>query len=320
MRAPTLLWLAAGRPSPRRETIVATGTCYWCASAIDGPCCEVADVISPSFTDQDQAHARSSPLLCVACAWSMTGRPPDTLRLWSIGYREDSVRWPPNHPSAPDFGQRIHAQNKADPSAFEAMLLAPPPGRWVCSIANSGQIHTAPFAPVNEGAERWGVRFERSTIWTTTTEYRRLYTAVRTLMTAGFGKGEIAAEPSPGRLVRLGIKIWRAGDTVLRRYRGGPLLDLVLFLTRRKDTDYAERRNSDGVRGASRAGDDEISQHGKDPADCVVEPREVGAGDGGSDGRRPAADGVRDGTQAPDRLAEQRDVQGDLFAHLSDLR
>ena len=122
MRAPPVLWSAAGYPSPRRETSPAVGRCYWCATAIDGLACPVADVISDSFTDQDQALERSSAWLCCACAWAMTGRPPDTLRLWSIAYAEDGRTWPANHPSAPNLGERIHLQNKADPSAFRALL------------------------------------------------------------------------------------------------------------------------------------------------------------------------------------------------------
>ena len=83
-RAAPTLWNAAGRPDPRRKILPASGRCYWCAATIDGQACKVDDVITDTFTDQDQAMARSSPWLCVGCSWSMTGRPPDTLRLWSI--------------------------------------------------------------------------------------------------------------------------------------------------------------------------------------------------------------------------------------------
>lgn len=233
MRAPATLWLAAGTPNPRKKVITGTGRCYWCASPIDGDCCKVADVFSDSFTDQDQALVRSSAVVCCGCAWAMTGRPPDTLRLWSVAWAEEPRSWPANHASAPALGPSIHLQNKADPSGFRALLLDPPTtGRWICAVADSGQIHTTPFAPVNYGAERFGVRFERVTVWTSRAEYGALDAAMAELLSAGFWKSDIES-PSAFRLAEPGaLPLWLKHRELLGRYRGGPLFDLVLFLSR----------------------------------------------------------------------------------------
>jgi hypothetical protein len=299
MRAPAILHAAAGHPPCRRDAHPADGRCYWCAAPVPYAC-RVQDVISDSFTDQDQALARSSPWLCVACTWAMTGRPPDTLRLWSLAYVEDGRTWPANHPSAPALGAQIHAQNKADPRAFRALLREPPTGRWVCSIADSGQIHTAPFAPVNVGRGRYGVRYERTTIYTTAAQYAELDDAIARLMAAGYTKQDIADQPFPSRLTACGLDLWRREQRVIGPHRGSGLLDLVLFLARKdKETDDGRPETESSDRPGAR--DDGEREHGQDPADRVVEPREERTRDGGGLVGQLRLDGLDDGPQAPDR-------------------
>lgn len=303
MRAPPLLWLAAGRPNPRRDVVAASGECYWCATRIVDEACHVADVISDSFTDQDQALVRHSPWLCPGCAWAMTGRPPDTLRLWTVVYREDGAPFPSAHPASKDLGPRIHLQNKADPSGARAILLVPPVGRWICSVADSGQIHTLPFAPVNDGASRYGVRFERATIWTTPAEYRRIDDAIRELLAAGFSKEDIARRPAPYRLTGATIEIWRRIDPTLAPYRGGPLLDLALFLTRKDKTDAttaaaADDRTTELVGDPIRDRDPSVDRRREDQADGLAITDRGGARDGGRQ-RSLFGDGLFGGAQAP---------------------
>jgi hypothetical protein len=268
----------------------------------------VQDVISDSFTDQDQALARSSAWLCVACTWAMTGRPPDTLRLWSLAYVEDGRTWPAGHPSAPSLGPMIHAQNKADPRAFRALLREPPPGRWVCSIADSGQIHTAPFAPVNVGRGRYGVRYERTTIYTTAAQYVAVDDSIARLMTAGYTKQDIAEGPLPFRLAACGAAIWRAEQAVLAPFRGSPLLELALFLAR-KETD--DRRRAPDDSHAPDPRDDAQRGPSEDPRDRLVEPRQERARDGEHQLEQLSLFGLDDGAQAPDRLHGGGDGRGD---------
>jgi hypothetical protein len=268
--------------------------------------CAVADVISDSFTDQDQALVSASPWLCRGCTWSMTGRPPDTLRLWTVVYREDGTSFPAAHPASKDLGPRIHLQNKADPSGARAILMAPPAGRWVCSVADSGQIHTLPFAPVNDGAGRYGVRFERATIWTTPAEYRRIDAAIRELQAAGFSKEDIAGRPSPYRLTSETIAIWRRLEPTLAPYRGGPLLDLALFLTRKDKPDVtaqpADNRRPELVGDPLRDRDPLVDRQREDQADGLAGPDRGGTGDGGRQ-RSLFGDDLLGGAQAPGRAA-----------------
>ncbi len=181
----------------------------------------------------------------------MTGRPPDTLRLWSLVYREDRAA-AVSHASAPNLGSYVHLQNKADPSEFDAILRDPPTTTWICSIADGGKIHVVPHARINHGADTWCVRYERFNVHSNTAEYIKLAGAMQALLDVGFSKGDIKTEPSPGRLVRCGIDMWRTYDSLLRRYRGGALFEVALFLRRRKDGNT----DRDGKGDAARAGDD----------------------------------------------------------------
>lgn len=308
--APALLWRAAGCPDPRRSTSAAVGMCYWCASSIDGPACRVGDVITDSFTDQDQAFARGSPLLCVACSWAMTGRPPDTLRMWSLAYREDGAAMPPHHeactviPALPN----VTAQNKADPSVFRGMLRSPPAaGQWFVSIADSGQVHVLPFAPVNSGKGRYGVRFERNTVWAYPDEYVRLDDAFGALMTAGFSKGEIeSGEPYVSRISVAG-DAWARHFPTIRPYVNSGLLGLVSFLIRKDKSDDDSREQGRPVREASDspcASADAVGESAGDPADSVV----VASQERACDSREPVpcqgslfGDDFEDGRIAPNR-------------------
>ena len=231
--ASTTLWTAAAEPDPRKPVHDADGPCYWCGSDVRGSGCRTKDVFGSSFTDQDVVARPASPWVCVPCTWTLTGKPPDTLRLWTLVYREDRLA-APSHDSAPGLGQHIHLQNKADPSEVDAILRDPPESPWICAVADSGKIHTTPFARVNRGRV-WCVRFERWDVRSTSDEYARVADAMQALMDAGFSKADIEGEPSPGRLVRCGIEVWREHDATLRPYRGGPLFDLALFVRRKTD-------------------------------------------------------------------------------------
>ena len=230
--ATQLLWLAAGRPDPRKPVHEADASCFWCGVRVSEGC-RVRDVCGSSFTDHDVAAVPTSPWVCVPCTWTMTGRPPDTLRLWSVIYREDREA-APSHEKAPNLGPRLHLQNKADPSEFDALLREPPYGPWIASVADSGKIHVVPFARINRG-RRWCVRFERHDVRSTSEEYSRVADATQALYDAGFSKGDIEHGPSPSRLLRCGVELWRANDELLLPYRGGALFQLVMFLMRKKE-------------------------------------------------------------------------------------
>lgn len=240
MRATQLVYEAAGRPDPRKPLHpVESGTCYWCGGALGGRACRQADVCGDTFTGHDEAAVPESPWVCAGCTWALTGRPPDTLRLWSVLWvdqtwlREDErMRLAPSHGSAPALGPEIHLNKKSDLSEFDRILRHPPHGRWACSITDSGKLHVFPFAVVNHGSDPWCVRYERVDVHSDPAEYGRVADAVVAALAAGYFKSELLSEPFPSRMAKVGIEAWRSFERAVERHRGGVLLELAVFLTK----------------------------------------------------------------------------------------
>lgn len=231
IRATRLLHTAAGTPDPRKPTEDCDADCYWCGEQTTRGC-RVKKVFGSSFTDQDSALVPDSMHVCPACTWAFTGKPPDTLRLWST-LAIEGRKPAPSHEKSSFTG--FHCQNKADPSEFWRVLRDPPSGMWCCAIAESGQIHTAPFAALNSGRGRWVVRFEREDVTSTPEQFRVLSDAVRGLMDAGHSKRDIeSGDPHPGRIRKLGLEEWFSRDRILAPHRGGATLRLAVFLARKE--------------------------------------------------------------------------------------
>jgi len=232
--AARLLHAAAGHPPSPKPTRPAAGPCYVCGETCKGEAVPIKRVCGPNFTDHDGSLAPWSQHVCVPCTWALSGRPPDTFRMWSVVYRED-LSPAPSHPKAPCI-PRAHLTNKADVSAIVDVLIDPPPiGRWFCSITSSGQVHTLPFAPVNVGDAAWAVRFERETVRSTPDEFCHVLHHASALLAAGFVRDDITTlNPHPSKLVKHGIETWRHHAARLEPYRTGNLLSLVIFLSRKE--------------------------------------------------------------------------------------
>jgi hypothetical protein len=134
-----------------------------------------------------------------------------------------------------DLGSEIYLQNKAEPSYFVKFLSFPPGSDWVCSIADSGKIHVAPYAVVNYDDKQWCVRFEREDVRSDPNTFHGLHGLVVQLLDAKVSKTSI----THGDMT---VQQWRRAESreawqqiypEIRRYRGTAVLRLVLFLSRR---------------------------------------------------------------------------------------
>lgn len=209
---------------------------------------------SSTYTDEDIAKARWSDHVCIPCSWAMTGKPPDTLRLWSIVYREDRALAQTN--PKPARMPPACLTSKADTRPIVETLLHPPAdgSPWFVAVAESGQIHVAPFAPVNRRADAWGMRFERREIRSTPVEFATVLWHVAGLLCAGFARGDVQSlEPHPSKLARHGAETWRQHADPLRRYIDGGLLALAIFLCTKDFTD-GYRRDATRVAGLDDGG------------------------------------------------------------------
>lgn len=131
-----------------------------------------------NFTGQNKVRAPESSHVCEPCVFVMAGRPPDTLRMYSHLF---------------DVGGEYLRLNKGNKPAMRAFLRRHHAGDWFAAIADSGQKHIVPWAPINPaGTRRPIVLFEETLVtlpagdagWT-------LVDRITALLTAGATKEEI---------------------------------------------------------------------------------------------------------------------------------
>lgn len=163
MNTTRLLWQDAGSPRINGHTPQPEDRCFLCGHSCDIGCIATKKAFGTSFTDWDAAKCNSD-VVCTPCAWSMSGKPPDTFRMLSVVYRTDidlSHRAIPGTRRA--IGPHTWVGNKKDLRMVLDTLLSPPGGVWFASVADSGKVHTVPFATINKGGS-WTIRFERSDV------------------------------------------------------------------------------------------------------------------------------------------------------------
>lgn len=327
-----VLYEIMGRPESPKPAEPADGQCYWCAlPLVDGVGVPAAQVCGTGFSDHQDAQAPTMTHVCVPCTCVMSGRPPETYRMWSTVWREDWWRGdsaPEDHPKAHESlrarGLLLH--NKADLTHHLETLLEPSGGRWWVSLADTGQIHTLPYASLNRGAGPWVIRYERETIQSSPERFGQLLHHVATLYVAGFSRDDIeSGQPSPARVGKLGVALWRAHDRIIQPHRGSALLGLAASFLRREGTDAIAERTAHwaapavrrGARGEGRRDDPRVPtrhEQRQDLTEDVVGPPADSAGDGGGGVGDAATDGRDDGAQAPDRRrAPDRPRQLALF-------
>jgi hypothetical protein len=164
----------AGRPQlpPSRKIINSDNACCVCGERASSAI-TTKSAFGSSFTDYDLLDDPTSDNVCVPCAWVMSGKPPDTFRMWSVLYRSDGVRLTHSETFAnydqekiPSLRSLLGASclsmtNRGHARQIIDALTCPPDSTWFLSLTTSGQIHTVPFAKCNDG-HRYTVRLERA--------------------------------------------------------------------------------------------------------------------------------------------------------------
>lgn len=245
-----LVWSSAGKPLPRRSTdYIGESRCAICGGW-DRRCLPLESACpKASFSGHQDMQWLESGAVCRACAWAMEGRPPDTLRMWSILYREDREANPSN-PSAPNCGPWVHLENKGNLDAIGCALLTPPQKPWCLSIADSGKIHILPYTPTNTGEDRnrWRIRIERENVHGTSDVFGKIMYHISVLIGAGFSKRHILSrDPPPCELVKKGINIWRENIAALPAF-GNTQMERIALMIVRKDNANEWRRGTQDYR------------------------------------------------------------------------
>jgi hypothetical protein len=217
-----MVWDAAGRPDPgpvRRE-----GVCGLCG--MDGP---LHGSLGGNFTDYRMLAVIGEDGLCAACTWVLSGRPPATLRMWTLVVRHDRPA-APSQLNAYVSGEFLHATNRRDMTWVAATLADPPADGvpWLVAVAESGHKHTAPFATVNYGPGRWTVRLDGTDITADAAIWRDVLGHSTALRAAGFPAVDVeSGQPAMNRLKGDALTAWRLHASHLRTHAGTPLLHLA---------------------------------------------------------------------------------------------
>lgn len=223
------LWDRLGQPdfaTPTTRKLLAPihDTCAICGHEAT----ETADAdkaLGANFTDRTHITLPSKNRICVACLWCCSGRPPATLRMWSIATTP--------HPSHPKAWLKdtpgVCLTNRANPAPIRDTLINPPTGKWLVTVAYSGQKHVIPYSPINAGARKWTIRVEDHYVTSTPTQFETVHTAANKIRSLGVPEeavmiGEPRFIKTPDALTQ-----WRTHSKTLHPYLGSPLLRLALW-------------------------------------------------------------------------------------------
>lgn len=186
-----------------------------------------------NFADRGHLRAPYSSRVCRACLWCASGKPPATLRMWSIVCA-------PGHTLAPSQPKAwlqdtpgLCLTNRADTRPIIDTLADPPAGPWVVTVAISGQKHVVPYADVNHDPGPWRIRVEDHTVAATPDQWAEVFTSALHLRRLGVPADAIATgEPRfvvKGGVTRDLLARWADLSAPLKPYLGSPLLDLALW-------------------------------------------------------------------------------------------
>lgn len=234
--APVMVWELAGRP--QRASIVdepVSGVCAMCGRDVDRTL-STDRALGGNFTDQYLLARPGSNRVCYACVWVCSGKPPDTVRMWTVAASPGRLL-PASHPKAPWGNTAVHLTARNDMRAVVGMLTDPPDGDWVVSLAESGQKHHLPYARINHGAGRWTVRMDATDITSTPGEFRGVLAHVLALRAAKFSAAAIEALDPGNALTAVTLPVWACHAEALMPWRGSPLLHLACWLPNKEHLD-----------------------------------------------------------------------------------
>lgn len=230
-----MVWELAGSPDP--GPVVGEGQC-----AICGRHGTVHGKIPQHFTDF-RILVAPGVNQCGPCTWALSGKPPATLRMWSLVARTD-IPAPASQPAAHAHGEHLHATNRRDMTWIASTLADPPSdgSGWLVTVAESGQKHTLPFARINHDHRRWTVRMDGVDVTSTPDQWRHALSRSAVLRAAGFTAAEIeAGVPSMNRLKGELLTVWREHAPHLAAYAGTPLLHLTNLMITKESCEYYTR-------------------------------------------------------------------------------
>lgn len=232
--APRFVWDLAGRPPapPGPAYTPGPAVCAMCGHTAQDTA-PAAKALGGNFTDPACYNQPASTRICAPCAWCCAGRPPETIRGWSViaapGATLDA--------SQPKAWALVHDRpglcvtNRANPMPVARILAGPPPGPWAVTVAVSGQKHTLPYTRVNHGPGPWTVRMETTDVTADPAQFRTVLAHAARLRAAGHSAEHVRDTAPDMRAVKTRDDLDRARTHLgaLAAFARSPLLDLALW-------------------------------------------------------------------------------------------
>lgn len=296
--------------------------CWLCGGVWAGRACPISDWQGANFTGQNKVRSPRSTWICEPCVHissriaPVPGRPPKEGKSFGGNFRNYSHCWWRDPTGKVEY---LNA-SKGEKPALLAWLRKPKAGEWWCAVADSGQKHIIPWAPLIKGP-KGPVLFDDLVV--TLGDWAIVDDMVE-LLTAGATKEEVeSGDYHPGSILRcrLDIEVFEAKWG--RRQRGGGFFSLAIWLAQRDEQRVAARLAAEKEakkNGRQKKSDDQAAgllAHAV-PTHAVMQPDEAlgAAGDSKSssleDERQPARVADHDVSQPADRRAGQLDLFGSL--------
>lgn len=199
-----------------------------------------SDFIGPSLTDQSLFRSPTSLHVCSACVYvrgshsPVPGRPPKDGKAFGGRFA--------NYSHFIDESRYENASKGEKPKIVQ-WLSSNKSGHWGCVIADSGQKHLLPYAPLNPPGARGLIRFEEQVIQLP--KDMSLIGLVAQMLTLGATKEEIESANYSARAWEL------CGQSLLdferdnARLRGSAWFSLALWLAQRDEAIVSERIKRD---------------------------------------------------------------------------
>jgi hypothetical protein len=190
------------------------GYCYLCGEQTTYGM-KLKKIFSNVFTDWNIGKCRTSTHVCPACCFTiLTTKEHYGIRTFSNVANKD----------------RLYLPNRVEMREF---LLHPPDPPFVINLAVSKKKHIAFKGEVNYSKDIFTVMYEEMPVLIDRKDFTRLLELVEHFL-YGFTKTEITTgEYNQKRILNFGIEAWEAFEKRIKKYRGSPLLDVVMFVAQK---------------------------------------------------------------------------------------
>ncbi|MBP7881147.1 MAG: hypothetical protein KAZ70_01790 [Actinomyces sp.] len=191
--------------------------------------------LGANFTDRSMFHAPQADRVCWACAAVCSGKPPATLRMWTVVAAPDRALPPSAEKAAAWIGQHdgVCLTSKADTTPLIDVLLDPPSGEWLVSVAESGQKHVVPYATVNVGSSGT-IRMETLDIPYTREDWQHVFMHALVLRRLGIPAADVLAGTPRYLKTRTDLEVWLQHSDRLAVWVNSGLLRLALWAITKK--------------------------------------------------------------------------------------